>query len=125
MLKPQQTQALNLLLQGRTQSAVAAELGISRTTLNSWLKLAEFQTQLTEGQMELWHAALNRAIASTEDAIQTLATICRDPAAKPSDRIAAASRLLDLAMKGVVQINLERRLTALEDRLNDRHLRAV
>jgi transposase-like protein len=116
-LTAKQVKAVTLLLEGHGKEEAAKLTGVNPSTLFAWLKQPDFQAALTEGQMQIWNTALANVMASVEDAIVTLKDVCGDTQAKGSERVSAASKLLDVAMRGIVNLELERRVQQLEDKL--------
>lgn len=72
-LTPIQQRAIALLLQGKSQTEIARELNIDRTTLWNWrTKDPVFTAELNKAQAELYERAVSRLYSLTTKALETL-----------------------------------------------------
>lgn len=112
----QQTAAI-ALAQGKKVTAIAKTAKVSAHTIYDWKKLPEFAELVTTTRRDLWQAGIARAVAMVEDALEVARAIALgdDPAARPSDKLAACKVILDMASR-LDSVELEARITALEAR---------
>ena len=96
----QQSQAITLLLAGKTQVDVALEVGVACETVNRWLHGdAVFVAAYNAARLELWLANSARLRDLSTTAIDTIATILNDPNEASAIRLRAAVMVLkDLGM---------------------------
>lgn len=78
-LKPIQYRAISLLLQGKTQSYVASELGVTRRSVSNWMEVGSLVREIyMRRKHDLWEASMQqvsriyeKAIRVTEDALDS------------------------------------------------------
>jgi IS30 family transposase len=92
-------EAIRLLLEGLTPDKVAQHLGKGRRTIYDWLQREDFKTELEFYRRQIFEAAIANCINKTNDAINNLDTISKDPEVSPSVRVNASSKLLDVALR--------------------------
>lgn len=69
----EQLNAIDLLITGKTDQAVADAVGVSRPTVTSWrLYDAYFQAELNQRRKEVWGASADRIRALLPKALDTL-----------------------------------------------------
>ena len=112
-----QTTAAIALAEGKKAVAVAKAAKVTRETIRRWSRIPEFAELIATTRRELWQAGISRAVAMVDDALEVARAIAlgEDPAARPSDKLAACKVILDLAGK-LDAMELEARITALEAR---------
>ncbi len=102
-LTPIQQRAITLLLQGKSQTEIARELNIDRTTLWNWrTKDPVFTAELNKAQAELYAQAVSRLYSLTTKALETLEEIL-EKSDDEQTKIKAASFILKSA--GLNEIN--------------------
>jgi len=96
----QQTQAITLLLAGRPQVEVAAEVGTAPETVSRWLHdNPAFVAAYNAARLELWAANSARLRDLSGKAIDTIAAILQDENESSAVRLRAALMVLkDLGM---------------------------
>lgn len=75
ILTPLQEKAVNLLLTGKSLTAVALELKIGRTTLNRWLNHPVFKSELENRQREINQAVNHRIQSLATKSVDRLETL--------------------------------------------------
>lgn len=94
----QYRQACFLLLEGRTHSEVADQLGIDRATLFRWKHRAEFQATFAAMQADVLKEARTQLVVLTQEAIKTVRRVMRDASTKGAPtELQAALAVLDRA----------------------------
>ena len=91
-----------VLLTEPTRAAAAAKAGVSEATVGRWLRLPEFQAAYRLARRELVEGAIARIQGAAGEAVDALLAEARK-GAKDSDRVRAASALLDYSLKGVAE----------------------
>lgn len=94
------------------QAAEAAE--VPERSLYRWLKEPAFDTAYRDARRQSVGQAVARLQQSSGDAVIVLRNIMNDAGKPASVRVAAASKVLDLALKAVELEDLAARLEALE-----------
>jgi hypothetical protein len=109
---------IDALLTHPTKEAAAKALGISRATLYRWLQ----DEDLKNAEREARSMALSDATSSihklANEAALTLSVIMKSDAAPFSSRVAAASKLLDMAYRSFELENVVEELDRLKADLN-------
>jgi hypothetical protein len=120
-LTAKQEKAIAALLTEPSVAAAAAKAGIATSTLFGWLRDPTFDTAYRTAR----RAAVGHAIARLQQlssvAVVVLATVMADKNTPASVRVAAASKLLDMALRAVEIEDLEARVAALEERYVETH----
>jgi hypothetical protein len=115
-LTPRQEQAAVALASGRNESEAADACGGSSRTIRTWLAtLPAFGKRIGELRAQMTSAALGRLAASmcrAADALDRLAT----SAESESVRLGAARAVLELGLKVKETVELEARISLLEQR---------
>ena len=114
-----QEAAIAALLTEPTVEAGAAKAGVSYRTLKSWLALPDFQAAYRRARRELMESTITRLQAATGEVVEMLKSVAKN-GAKDGDRIRAGIALLDHAFKGTEILDLEERLSAVEEALAKR-----
>lgn len=103
-----------ILLAGKSRSEAAKLLGISESTLDRWLKSAEFPTVFEEERKRLLPLITSRIQHGLETAIEAL---CRNAACgQPQIEVKAASELVGVLLRIEEHIDFSERLSQLEGR---------
>lgn len=109
---------LAYLLQERTVERAAAAAGLSARHAWRLLSDPEFKAKLDEARERVFDTALGRLQAAISDATDILLSLASCEDASDSARVSAARCLLENALNAWASRNLERRLAALEERIN-------
>ena len=117
-LHPRKAQFLRLLLEGKSYTQAAKEVGISEATLWRWKADPLVKAKLEEAQRERFEAAQLRVALSLDAAIEALQEVCRNSRSTYA-RVRAAQVLLDVALKLKETFELEKRLEAIERKLEE------
>src|ERR687885_1177622 len=114
-LTPKQDALIAALLTSPTIQDAAKAVGVSETTAHRWLRTDE---AFTAAYLKARRAAVGQAIARLQQlssgAVAVLGQVAADKQAPASARVAAASKILDTAIKAVELEDLEARIAALE-----------
>lgn len=102
------------LARGQTVEAAARSAGVSASTAHRRLREPVFRAQVDGARREFFGRSLGVLAETTVEA----ATCLHDLLHSPLDmaRLGAAKAVFDLTQKGIDWLELEARLTALEDR---------
>jgi len=95
MLKPEQRNAIQFILEGNGYSETAKRLGITRVTLWRWRDIPEFQEELERQRGNRMVELRAQCDGAGEEALMTLIAVMRDPDSGPSARVRAACSILD------------------------------
>jgi RES domain-containing protein len=114
-LTPAQYRAVSALLTEATIRKAAEVAGVKERTVYNWLKVPAFADEYRAARREATQQAIARVQLYSSNAAATLVMLMAtgNPAAV---RLAAASKILDLAIKSVEIDDLAARLEALEAR---------
>ena len=98
VLSPEELKVAELMLQGREFRKIGEELGFSHT--HAWrISRRPHVAAWVEASQRAAQDALRRAVVRVAPvAVQTLAQVAGDKSISPSARVAAASKLADLAI---------------------------
>ncbi|MGQ0632906.1 MAG: helix-turn-helix domain-containing protein [Sporichthyaceae bacterium] len=94
-LSPAQRQAVGLFACGATVAVVAAETGVSPSTIRKWKNDDRFAREVDLACREIQQSVVRQLAARLPGVITSLADDAMDPALRPSERTAAAKVLLD------------------------------
>ncbi len=120
-LNAKQDKAIAALLSSATIQNAAKEAGISERQIHRWLADdQEFDAAYRRARWRATQQAIARLQQLSSAAVTVLISIAADKHMPPSSRVAAASKLLDLALRAVEVEELEARLTALEAAAKDK-----
>lgn len=113
-----QRRMIDALVAGQTQPEAAAVAGVSRTTVQRWVRLPNVRQALHDAQAAAVEEAARAAVGRMRAAVETIESVMSDgdtPAhvrlSAARELLAAGGRLYELAMFG-------ERLTRLEERQN-------
>src|SRR5919199_5893638 len=115
VLSGQQQKAIAGLLNQPTISAAAQAAGVGERTLYRWLDDPTFATAYRAARRKAVSQAIARLQQVSSGAVAVLAQVASDKQAPSSSRVAAASKLLELAIKAVELEDLEARISILEE----------
>ena len=73
-LTPEQLNAIDLLIFGKTDKEVAETIGVGRNTISKWYKNAFFIAELNARREELWKDSKNRLKALVHEAVNVLSS---------------------------------------------------
>lgn len=113
-LSPQQSKAIAALLTASSIGQAANDVGVTQRTLFRWLADPAFDAAYKAAKREAVGQAIARLQQLSGAAVLVLATVMADKQSPASSRVAAASKILDTAIKVVELEEIEARLTALE-----------
>lgn len=113
-LAHKQHKAIAALLSEPTISAAADKLGVNERQIYRWLEDADFATAYRKARQEAVSQAIARLQQVSSHAVTVLVSLMADKRTPPSTRLAAASKILDSAIKAVELDDLQARLEALE-----------
>jgi hypothetical protein len=119
-LTPRQQAALAALLERGTVVDAAPKAGVSLRTLFRWLQEPTFQRALREARGQALETALSSLQSASSDAVKALRDVLNDAAAKRFEKIAAAKAILHFTLLSHETLDVENRLAALEQRLEQR-----
>ena len=109
-----QEKALACLLTEPTIEAAAKAAKVSKTILYEWLKQPTFKAALDEARHLLFGDGLATLKASLKEGVATLRAALNDPLATVANKITAATKLIELALRSHEVLEVETRLQALE-----------
>ncbi len=114
-LSAKQHGAIAALLTSATIQGAAKEAGISERQIHRWLaEDQEFDATYRRARWRATQQAIARLQQVSSAAVTVLISIAADKHQPTSSRVAAASKLLDLALRSVEIEELEARLANLE-----------
>lgn len=117
-LTPRQEKALTALLTEVTIEAAAKRAGISDVTLWRWLQEPLFQAHYQQARRQIVGDAVGLLQRASKKAVATL--VKNLDCGLPSVEVAAARVILEQAYKGVELLELEERITGLEENLPEK-----
>ena len=114
-----QEKALAALLNSSTQDEAAKAAGIGTRTIKTYLQDEAFRKEYRSRLTELCENAARKAQRELSQSVDTLTAIRDDKDTPPAQRITAAKTIIDSALRLREHVELEDRIEALEQRLND------
>jgi transcriptional regulator with XRE-family HTH domain len=93
-LSPRQMLAVGYFARGASGKEVASALGVSQATICAYRRNSQFNEAIHEEQQALFEQVGGKTLSTVLEAIRTLKDIMGDPAARDSDRIAAARAII-------------------------------
>lgn len=118
-LSTKQKRAIAALLSQKSVTAAAESAGVGRRTLHRWLQDAEFRAALTRAEGDAIDQATRRLIAMASKAADELEAILSDIDSTPAVRLRAIELIFENALKLRELRNVEKRLEALEQAVNN------
>ena len=112
-----QEKALACLLSEPTIEAAAKAAKVSKTILYEWLKQPEFKAALDAAKHLLFGDGLATLKASMQEGVEALRAALKDEEATVANKITAATKLIELALKSHETMEVEARLQALESQV--------
>ena len=112
-LTQKQLTAIAALLSRQTVKDAAAEAGVSRTTIYTWLRQSEFSQELRKAQGVAIDAAASRLAGGLSEAIEELARLIKSADTDSVKRL-ACSDWIGFALRLREFSDLEQRIEALE-----------
>ena len=113
-------EAILLLARGGARGAVAEQIGIDRSTLWRWMQDDTFVQAVTRARAEVFSEAVGVLLANARGAalhLSKLAVGVHDPDDDGRLRLQACTRLLSFSHNLGQLIDLETRITALEEEI--------
>ncbi len=118
-LTPRQIKAIGELLSGKGVIETAQAVGVSRQTMTRWLADPKFKQALADGEAALMSEINRRLLAIGGEAVDYLKSVLAAP-----DKQAVGVRASNVVLGRLLAIRelteLEQRITALEQTLQDR-----
>lgn len=118
-LQPRQIRAAEMLAMGRRVDDTADEIGVNRKTLWRWKELSEFQAAVDGFQQEAHQRAVGIAVRHIANAMTQILAIAQSEETPAAVRLMACKAVIDYSSSHIQTKQLEARLTALEELLND------
>lgn len=115
-----QRRCVEALLTHTNVTSAAASLGCSRAALYRHLRHEAVQAAIRDAQREMIESTLRNLNRLSDEAVAALATLLKSDI--DTVRLSACRLVLELSLKYTAQIDIERRLQAIEDVL-DRGIR--
>ena len=109
-----QAKALQALFTEPTREAAAKAAGISPRTLREYMKDPEFRATYNEAVTAQLGEATGQARQGLSSALAVLREIMENPAAEDRDRISAASKSIDAALRLIEKLDQQVKLDELE-----------
>lgn len=109
---------VDALARGECQTTAAQRAGCSVTTIRRRLDDPQFRNRIERFRVEMLDAVAGKMGANVEQAVTTLTALMAEPM-PPAVRLGAARAVCDFALRIRESLSWERRLTALEEGLND------
>lgn len=113
-----QQKAITALLSERTTREAAKKAGVNEKTLYAWLNDPAFRSALRDAEKTILHEVTRRLSAGARLALDTLEKLIQS-ARHESTKLRAAVAWVDLFLKFKDMSDIEDRLTALEERINN------
>lgn len=113
-----QARALEALLTSPTIEKAAQATGVDKTTLHRWMKQPDFAQAFRAAKESLVESALTGLQAISGEAVEALHNELSNPLAKPSERISAARAILEYALRHREEVEIDKRINAIEEALS-------
>lgn len=119
-LTPKQHRAIEALLTSGDMTRAAERAGVSRETLYKWLKSEPFRQELKAGEAKALEALSRRLVALGDSAVLALqdGLNADNPTAV---RLRAADIIIGRLLQLKELVNLDERVSALEEKQNEQH----
>ena len=118
-MTPKQAKALKALFTEPTQEAAAQAAGITTRTLRGYMKDPEFRAAYNEAVTEQLGEVTGQARHGLTTALGVLREIMENPGAEDKDRISAANKSIDVALRLIEKFDHQVRLDELEKLFNE------
>jgi len=116
VLTPKQRRGVEALLQSKTNIEAAQTAGVSERQLYTWLKNPIFRAEVMAAETAARENAQRWITVKTTAALEVISTVMVDDAASHAVRLSAAKAWLDYFFKSRDDADIDRRLTALEEK---------
>ncbi len=116
VLTPKQRRAIDALLRSKTNVEAAQTAGISERQLYTWLKNPIFRAELMAAETAAREGAQRWITIKTTAALEVISSVMVDDGASHAVRLSAAKAWLDYFFKSRDDEDLDRRITALEEK---------
>jgi hypothetical protein len=114
-LSPKQEKALAFLMASPTIAEAASKAGVGERTVVRWLNEDEaFKAAYLAARRQAMSQTIAMLQQSTKYAVSALRQVMADSKLPASARVSASKAILELAMRGLEEEDLERRIAALE-----------
>lgn len=113
-LTAKQLRIVDALFQYPSMTAVADALGVNRRTIAAQLQRPEVQEELAARRERMIEAACDGLRDAAQNAVAITRSIMEDPENAPQVRINAAGSVLQYALRYCDQVDIEKRIAALE-----------
>lgn len=113
-MTPKKAKALKALFTEPTQEAAAQAAGISPRTLRDYMKDTEFRAAYNEAVTAQLGEVTGQARQGLTSALSVLREIMENPAAEDRDRISAASKSIDAALRLIEKLDQQVKVDELE-----------
>ena len=114
-LSIKQAAAIRALLVNPNVASAATAAGVAERTVYRWMDEPAFRSALASAQDEALDAATRNLVALTGSAITVIQTVLDAPVEKTSNKLRAATVVLDNVLKLVELRDLAQRVAALEN----------
>lgn len=114
-LSARQERAVEALLAHPTICAAAKAAGIGESTLRRWCDDPHFQAAHQEARARLLESVITGLQSASTVAVATLREVMETARLHPSARVSAARTILEMMLRSRELLEIERRLTALEE----------
>ncbi|MBI1763120.1 MAG: hypothetical protein HYR56_16960 [Acidobacteria bacterium] len=114
-LTAKQVRAIEALLSERTIADAAVAAGVGEASLYRWLNDPAFDKAYKSARSRLLETTLTRLQHVSSDAVKTLHETLTDPLAQAPARVSAARTILEFSLKAREALELDDRLSALEE----------
>lgn len=112
-LSPRQQRAIVFLISSPTQEEACKGAGVTRETINTWMKNPAFEDELETQRQHVFANALNTLKQSVNHAVLTLRNLL--DSSNEGVRLRASLHFIRLGMKVREELELEERLQNLEE----------
>lgn len=117
-LKPEQLQCIQMLLEGKTHDAIAAELNIGRVTIIRWKKNKKFAAEYARQSKAMVGNGMNKLRANLESAVKVLVDMANDPEKANRIQLDAAKHIIKIVLEDAQLSQVAERLEKLEQSAN-------
>jgi hypothetical protein len=117
-LSARQEKALAALLVAPTHQVAAEQAGISPRTLRDYLRQPAFHQEYLARRRQIVSAAVSLAQQRAPAAVAVLCSIMSDSGNPPTARLAAAGKVLDMALRGVEIEDMAQQVAELQEEID-------
>lgn len=103
---------LRMMLSGKSQTAIANELGVTKTTITRRVHTSEFQEMLSEYRKRIIDGVVTDLTANAQKSVQTLVQLLDEES--PTVRLNAACKILQLTQDYTIQSDLMREIESIK-----------